>query len=71
MRRSKLMLTGIVCAILFLTNELNAQLNIPEASQRAQVTQKIGVTDITIDYGRPSVKKREVWGKLVPYGFND
>lgn len=71
MRRSKLMLIGIVCAILFLTNELNAQLNIPEASQRAQVTQKIGVTDITIDYGRPSVKKREVWGKLVPYGFND
>ena len=62
----------LVASILMLcTIHINAQLNIPEASQRAQVTQKVGITDITIDYGRPSVKEREVWGKLVPYGFNN
>lgn len=40
----------------------------PEASQHATVSQRIGLTDITIDYHRPSVGGREVWGKLVPYG---
>jgi hypothetical protein len=44
------------------------ELNIPRASQRATVTQRIGLTDITIAYHRPSVGGREIWGKTVPYG---
>ena len=44
------------------------ELNIPRASQRASVTQRIGLTDVTIVYHRPSVGGREVWGKTVPYG---
>lgn len=36
-------------------------------SPRATVTQTIGLTDITIDYGRPGVKGRKIWGDLVPY----
>lgn len=36
-------------------------------SPRANTTQTIGLTDITIDYGRPSVKGRKLWGDLVPY----
>jgi tetratricopeptide (TPR) repeat protein len=43
-------------------------LSIPRASQRATVTQRIGLTDITITYHRPSVGGREIWGKTVPYG---
>lgn len=43
-------------------------LNLPEASQRARVMQRIGLTDITIDYHRPLVNNRKVWGGLVPYG---
>jgi len=41
------------------------------ASLRATVTQKLG-TDavITIDYSRPGVKGRKIWGGLVPYGMN-
>lgn len=39
----------------------------PRASQYASVTQRIGLTDITINYHRPGVKEREVWGTLVPY----
>ena len=39
----------------------------PKASQRAKVTQTIGLTEISITYDRPLVGKREVWGKLVPY----
>lgn len=44
---------------------------LPAASPRASVSQAIGITKVTVDYGRPAVNQREVWGKLVPYGFND
>lgn len=43
-------------------------LTLPEASQRARVMQRIGLTDITIDYHRPLVNNRKIWGGLVPYG---
>jgi tetratricopeptide (TPR) repeat protein len=44
------------------------ELNIPRASQRGTVTQRIGLTDVTITYHRPAVGDREIWNKVVPYG---
>ena len=44
------------------------ELKIPEISQRAVVTQRIGLTDVTITYHRPAAGNRELWGKAVPYG---
>jgi tetratricopeptide (TPR) repeat protein len=43
-------------------------LDLPRGSQRAEVSQRIGITDITIDYHRPLAKDRKIWGELVPYG---
>jgi len=43
-------------------------LTLPEASQRAVVGQRIGLTDITIAYHRPLAGTRKIWGGLVPYG---
>jgi tetratricopeptide (TPR) repeat protein len=43
-------------------------LDLPLTSQRAKVSQRIGVTDITIDYHRPLMKDRKIWNGLVPYG---
>jgi hypothetical protein len=43
-------------------------LDLPRASQHALVVQRIGLTDITINYHRPLANGRQVWGKLVPYG---
>src|SRR5216683_2284614 len=43
------------------------ELRLPTLSQRAVTTQRIGLTDITIDYCRPLVGGREIWGKAVPY----
>jgi hypothetical protein len=40
----------------------------PRQSQHAQVVQRIGLTDITVNYHRPLVNNRKVWGGLVPYG---
>src|SRR5947209_20430462 len=44
------------------------ELNIPRVSQRGTVSQRLGLTDITIIYHRPEVGGREIWGKTVPYG---
>jgi tetratricopeptide (TPR) repeat protein len=46
----------------------STQLNLPRDSQRASVTQRVGITDITVNYHRPLVKGRTIWGKVVPYG---
>jgi tetratricopeptide (TPR) repeat protein len=43
-------------------------LDLPLQSQRAEISQRIGITDITINYHRPLVNDRKVWGDLVPYG---
>jgi len=43
-------------------------LDLPRQSQHAVVTQRIGITDITVNYHRPLANGRPIWGKLVPYG---
>lgn len=43
-------------------------LDLPRPSQGAKVTQRVGITDITISYHRPLVNNRKVWDDLVPYG---
>jgi Tfp pilus assembly protein PilF len=50
-----------------LSHAQSALLDIPRDSQHSLVTQRIGITDITISYSRPLVKGRPIWGKLVPY----
>jgi tetratricopeptide (TPR) repeat protein len=45
----------------------SALLDIPRDSQHSVVMQRIGITDISINYHRPLVKGRPIWGKLVPY----
>ena len=44
-----------------------AQLTLPTPSPGASVTQTFGVTEVKIDYSRPGVKGRAIWGGLVPY----
>ncbi len=43
-------------------------LNLPDVSQAATIKQRIALTDVTIDYHRPLVNGRKIWGALVPYG---
>lgn len=40
----------------------------PAASPSSKLEQKVGLTDVTIEYSRPSMKDRTVMGSLVPYG---
>lgn len=56
-----------VAAGLFFTASAFAQ-DLPMPSPKAEVEQTIGLTDVEVEYSRPSVKGRTVWGDLVPYG---
>ena len=61
----------VMLMVLCVSFTATAQLNTPRGSQMASVMQRVGTTDITITYSRPSVNNREVWGKLVPFGMNN
>jgi tetratricopeptide (TPR) repeat protein len=45
-----------------------ADLDLPDVSQLAVNKQRIALTDITINYHRPLVNGRKIWGGLVPFG---
>lgn len=38
----------------------------PRPSPAAKVSQRVGLTDVSVEYSSPGVKKRKVWGDLVP-----
>lgn len=42
--------------------------SVPAASPRQKVEQQFSMSKISIDYGRPGVKGRKIFGELVPYG---
>jgi hypothetical protein len=43
------------------------QLQLPQASPKARVEQRVGITDFSLDYSSPGVKGRKIWGDLVPW----
>lgn len=45
-----------------------ADIKLPKPSPGASVKAEIGTAAVTIDYHRPGVKGRKIWGELVPYG---
>ena len=62
---------AIVMLIALVSITSYAQVTTPRTpSPAAMVQQTIGISTVTVKYSRPSVKGREVWGALVPYGWN-
>jgi hypothetical protein len=57
----------LVCVGLFSLGA-NAQIETPAPSPFQKIEQKVGLTDVTLEYSRPSVKGRKVFGGLVPFG---
>jgi hypothetical protein len=72
----KARLLALFTGVLLVTNFCHAQtatgetlmLDLPRQSQHAVLTQRIGITDITLNYHRPLANGRQIWGKLAPYG---
>jgi hypothetical protein len=63
----------IYVSVLFLfslslfSGEILAQNNEVRISPKATVKQTVGFTEVEIDFSRPGVKERKIWGGLVPY----
>jgi hypothetical protein len=53
--------------ILFVSLSVYSQVDLPRLSPNATVSQTVGYTVVTIDYCRPGVHGRKIWGGLVPY----
>lgn len=61
------LLTASLCIILVASTTLFAQIQTPQASPAATVSQAIGLGQATITYSRPSLKGRTMFGKQLPY----
>jgi len=44
------------------------QVEMPDLSPRATVMQKVGLTNFELEYSRPSVRDREIFGDILPFG---
>lgn len=58
--------------VLFLTllmsGSIMAQITTPAPSPLCKIEQKVGLSTVSIEYSRPSVRNRKIFGDLVPYG---
>lgn len=69
MRKMTTLLAALALLALGTASGAAAQIqNQPQLSPRAAVEQQFGLTEVRVDYHRPSVKGRTLWGELVPYG---
>ncbi|HEY0046536.1 MAG TPA: DUF2911 domain-containing protein [Flavobacterium sp.] len=62
----KKFLTMLFIAAAAITGE--AQVRTPQASPTAVLKQTVGLTDVAIEYSRPSMRGRTIFGDLVPFG---
>ncbi|WKK66847.1 DUF2911 domain-containing protein [Lutimonas zeaxanthinifaciens] len=60
----KLTILTLLCAVF----SLQAQIQTPQPSPAAKVTQTIGLTEVSVEYSRPAMRGRTIFGDLVPYG---
>jgi hypothetical protein len=62
MNKAVLFLMAIVASL-----TVEAQINTPAPSPAAKLMQTVGLTEVMVDYSRPSMRGREVYGNLVPF----
>ncbi len=61
----KLALFVLMIAVSF---GVQSQISTPAPSPASTLIQKVGLTDVTVEYSRPSMRGRTIFGDLVPYG---
>lgn len=55
-------------AMMIANYAIEAQVKTPQSSPKSTLDQIVGLTEVTIEYSRPSVKGRRIFGDLVPFG---
>ena len=58
----------IVLAIIIANFTIEAQVQTPQSSPKATIHQTVGLTEVEVDYSRPSARGRAVFGNLIPFG---
>jgi len=58
----------LIMLVFTMSYAVNAQISTPAPSPAAKIEQKVGLTDVTIEYSRPAMRGRTIFGDLVPYG---
>jgi len=55
-------------AVVGISSAINAQIKTPQPSPAAKMEQVVGLTDVKVEYSRPAMRGRTIFGDLVPYG---
>jgi hypothetical protein len=70
-RRAALAIQSAICiaSLLLQARSFGAEekVEFPQASQHAVLKQRVGLTDIEVDYSRPNKNGRDIFGGLVPF----
>lgn len=61
----KILLSLFIACVTFV---VNAQVKTPQPSPSSKLEQTVGLTDVTVEYARPGMKGRKIFGDLVPFG---
>ena len=60
---------SIFFTILFLTSYFNySQIKTPRVSPASEIEQMVGLTEVEVEYSRPSKRGRDIFGNVVPFG---
>ncbi|MEM9022802.1 MAG: DUF2911 domain-containing protein [Bacteroidota bacterium] len=65
--RTTLLRTLTMMVMVAFTASAFAQINAPRPSPTATMEQVVGVTNFSVNYSRPGVKERKIFGELVPF----
>ncbi len=57
----------LLCCLFIASLTMTAQITTPQPSPAAKVQQTVGLTEVTIDYSRPAMRGRAIYGNLVPF----
>ena len=61
----KLLLTLMAFTMVY---SVNAQIKTPQPSPTGKIEQVVGLTNVSLEYSRPAMRGRTIFGDLVPYG---
>ncbi|MBT8180128.1 MAG: DUF2911 domain-containing protein [Eudoraea sp.] len=62
MKKFTLLLCVVIASV-----SLNGQISTPAPSPSGKIMQTVGLTDVSVEYSRPSMRGRTIFGDLVPY----
>ena len=58
----------LLLIFVFTALSVESQIKTPQPSPSSKIEQTIGLTDVTLEYSRPSMRGRTIFGDLVPFG---